>query len=141
MTMAFLDTHERAQLQAISDVAYGNPFLPAYPERQREVLGDDFLASQALWNMRGDAIDAPLMEPVTIAARVEPLVGTLRERLTKGAQASDNALSLYEDAVLYLLFYRYESAFYDVIMRTLEAKPTTCRFQYLRQIERQICIG
>ena len=126
--MAFLDTHERAQLQAISDVTYCNPFLPEYPERQRVVLGDDFLESQALWNMRGDDLDVPLVEPMTIAARVEPLVGTLRERLAQGGQAGDNAFSLYEDAVFYLLFYRYESAFYGVIMRTLEAKTVTCRF-------------
>jgi transcriptional regulator with PAS, ATPase and Fis domain len=43
-------------------------------------------------------------------------------------EASDNAFSLYEDAVLYLLFYRYESALYGLIMSTLEAKPSTCRF-------------
>jgi len=49
--MAFLDTHERAQLQAISDVTCCNPSLPEYPERQRVVLGEDVLASQALWNM------------------------------------------------------------------------------------------
>jgi len=71
--MAFLDTHECAQLQAISDVTYCNPFLLEYPQRQRVVLGDDFLGSQALWNMHGDDIDAPLVDPVTIAARVEPL--------------------------------------------------------------------
>ncbi|WP_256872781.1 sigma-54-dependent transcriptional regulator [Candidatus Entotheonella palauensis] len=126
--MALLDTYERAQLQAISDVAYGNPFLPEYPERQRVVLGDDFLESQALWNMRGDDIDAPLVDPATIAARIEPLVGTLRERLAQGAPANDSVFSLYEDAVLYLLFYRYESAFYGVIARAMEAKQTTCRF-------------
>ena len=126
--MAFLDTHERTQLQAISDVTYCNPFLPEYPKRQRVVLGDDFLESQALWNMHGDDIDAPLVDPVTIAARVEPLVGLLRERLARGVEASDNAFLLYEDAVLYLLFYRYESAFYGLITSTLEAMPTTCRF-------------
>lgn len=126
--MAFLDTYERAQLQAISDVTYCNPFLPEYPERQRVVLGDDFLESQALWNMRGDDIDAPLVEPTTIAARVEPLVNTLRQRLIQGRPAGDNAFSLYEDAVLYLLFYRYESAFYGVTVRALEAKPAICRF-------------
>ncbi len=111
--MAFLDTYERTQLQAISDVTYCNPFLPEYPERQRVVMGDDFLESQALWNMRGDNIDAPLVEPATIAARVEPLVDTLRKRLTKGAIVDDSAFSLYEDAVLYLLFYRYESLWRD----------------------------
>ena len=126
--MAFLDTHERAQLQAISDVTYCNPFLPEYPERQRAVLGDDFLESQAMWNMRGDDIDAPLVDPATIAARLEPLLGALRERLIQGAQADDSALPLYEDAVLYLLFHRYEGAFYSVIMRLLEAKPAACRF-------------
>jgi transcriptional regulator with AAA-type ATPase domain len=128
MTMTFLDTYERAQLQAISDVTYCNPFLPAYPERQQVVLGDDFLESQALWNMQGDDIDAPLVDPVTVAARVEPLVGTLRERLAEGAQADDHAFSLYEDAVLYLLFYRYEHALYGLIANTLAGNSASCRF-------------
>ncbi len=126
--MAFLDTHERAQLQAISDVVSCNPFLPEYSERERVVLGDDFMESQALWNMRGDDIDAPLVNPVTIAARIEPLVGALRERFALGGPADGDVFSLYEDAVLYMLYYRYADDFYSVIMNTLEAKPATCRF-------------
>ncbi len=124
----YLDTHERAQLQAISDVTYCNPFLSEHPERQRLVLGTDFIESEALWNMRGDEVDTPLVNPIAIAARVEPLVGTLRERFALGVRATDEDFSLYEDAVIYLLYYRYENAFFDVIAGIWEAKPEPCRF-------------
>lgn len=126
--MAFLDTDERAQLQAISDLAYCNPFLPEHPERQRAVLGADFMESEALWNMRGDDMGTPLVNPVTTANRIEPLVSMLRERFALGDRATDDAFVLYEDAVLYLLYYRYENAFYEVILCTLESKPVPCRF-------------
>ncbi len=126
--MTFLRTGERAGLQAVADVAYCNPFLPERPAMERRVLGADFVESAAMWNMRGDDLDTPPVNSLKIAQRVEPLLQELRERFVRGARATDADFVLYEDAVFYLLYFRYANDFYDMISRSSGHKPAACRF-------------
>lgn len=126
--MTFLASHERIFLQAVADVAYCNPFLPERIAYERAALGSDFVESEALWNMRGDDPDAPHVNPMKIAERVAALLQTLRTRLLNGMAPSDREAVLYEDAVLFLLFYRYADAFYDVIVKTPAHKSVPCTF-------------
>jgi transcriptional regulator of aromatic amino acid metabolism len=126
--MPFLTTEERITLQAVADVAYCNPFLPERIAYERRALGQEFVEAAAQWNMRGDDPDTPHINPLRLAAQVEKLVGGLRERLVNGSATTPPELMLYEDAVLYLLLYRYADHFYDVIIRAMEHKSTPCRF-------------
>jgi hypothetical protein len=126
--MPFLTTEERITLQAVADVAYCNPFLPERIAYERRALGQEFVEAAAQWNMRGDDPDTPHINPLRLAAQVEKLVGGLRERLINGGATTPPELMLYEDAVLYLLLYRYADHFYDVIIRAMEHKSTPCRF-------------
>ena len=126
--MAFLSSRERALLQAVADVAYCNPFLPEHVAYERAVLGADFDESEAWWNMRGDDPTTPHVNPLSIAERVTPLIGEVRTRFASNNAASPDDISLYEDAVLLVLFYRYADAFYEVIVRTQEGKSAPCTF-------------
>jgi hypothetical protein len=72
--------------------------------------------------MRVDDPDTPSVNAVKITERVEELVRRLRERLVKGAAAAGQDITLYEDAVLFLLFHRYHNHFYEVIHRALAQK-------------------
>ena len=126
--MQFLDAAECTTLRAVADVAYCNPFLPERIDYERRALGANFVESETPWNMRGDDPDTPHVNPLRLAAQVEHLVGLLRERLANGSTATPQELMLYEDAVLYLLLYRYADRFYNVIVQALEHKPTPCRF-------------
>jgi hypothetical protein len=133
-SMAFPSTREGAFLQAVADVAYCNPFLPERIACERAALGSDFVTSEAFWNMRGNDPDTPHVNPLKIAARVAPLLEALRTRLADGVVTTEPVRTLYEDAVLFLLFYRYADPFYNVIVRAPESKPTPCRFyaEFLR---------
>lgn len=126
--MTFLQTRDGVFLHAVAAVAYCNPFLPERIEHERQALGADFVESEALWNLRGDDPETPQVNPLRLAERVAPLVDTLRTRLTKRPRPSDEELRLYEDAVLFLLFYRYANEFYDVIGRESAHQSGACRF-------------
>jgi transcriptional regulator with AAA-type ATPase domain len=132
--MAFPSTRQGAFLQAVAEVAYCNPFLPERIACERAALGADFVASEALWNMRGDDPDTPHVNPLKIAARVAPLLEEFRTHLAHGYVTTEPVRTLYEDAVLFLLFYRYADPFYDVIVRAPESTPTPCGFyaEFLR---------
>ncbi|HEY7496409.1 MAG TPA: sigma 54-interacting transcriptional regulator [Candidatus Tectomicrobia bacterium] len=126
--MSFLSAHERTFLQAVAAVAYCNPFLPERIASERQALGADFVEAEALWNLRGDDPNSPQVNPLRLAAGIERLVGTLRERLVGAAAATPQELVLYEDAVLFLLLYRYADRFYDTIVRALEHRSASYGF-------------
>src|ERR1700736_4975983 len=102
--MAFLSTSERAFLRAVSQLAYCNPFLPERVDCERAALGSDFLEGEPVWSLPVDQPERPRANVWRIVKRLEPLAEQLRNRLT--AQAGDQDLSLYEDAVLHLLYQR-----------------------------------
>jgi hypothetical protein len=126
--MSLLTAAERTFLQAVADVAYCNPFLPERLAAERQALGAEFVASAAQWNMRGDDPHTPHVNPLRLAARVATRLESVRTRLVNGRSATPAELALYEDAVLYVLLYRYADQFYDVIVRTMEQTATSCRF-------------
>jgi DNA-binding NtrC family response regulator len=126
--MALLSSPERAFLHAVADVAYCNPFLPEHVAYERAALGADFVESEAWWNLRGDDPTTPHVNPLHIAERVTPLIDAIRTRLASGNAASPDDSGLYEDAVLFVLFYRYADALYEVIVRTQEGKAAPCAF-------------
>ena len=116
--MAFVNGHERALLQAVSKLGYGNPFLPERIAYEREVLGEDFVEGEAVWSLRVDDPRTARANNTAIAERVAGLVENLRERLIHGTQATAHDLGLYEDAVLFLLFHRTQVHFYSLILQS-----------------------
>lgn len=126
--MSFLNVREGALLQAVASVAYCNPFLPERIAHERAALGEAFVESEAPWNLRGDDPDTPQVNPLRLTERVAPLVDALRTRLGTQHRASPEELRLYEDAVLFLLFYRYGDDLYEVIVQESAHRPGACRF-------------
>jgi hypothetical protein len=109
----FLSTRERAFLESVSRLAYSNPFLPERIEHERAALGPAFLEGEPVWSL---AVEEPERRRVNIARiveRLEPLAGQLRSRLRGAARISPAERSLYEDAILQLLYQRYYQQFYD----------------------------
>ncbi|RMF83650.1 MAG: sigma-54-dependent Fis family transcriptional regulator [Nitrospinota bacterium] len=131
--MPFLTTGERSFLQAVAKLGYCNPFLPERVEYEREVLGPDFEESEAIWSLRVDDPDTPRVNPLKIVARVEVLVGKLRKRLASGTSATERDLFLYEDAVLFLLFHRYQDHFYQAIVQEEKPQPPRKRFEFYQE--------
>ena len=111
--MAFLDGSTRALAQAISKLAYCNPFLPERIESERAALGADFVAGGTLWDARGTS--EPLANLRALEQRARALADQLATRLREGARPPAEDLQLYEDVAVYTLFSRFDDDFYGLI--------------------------
>lgn len=134
--MALLTPEERTLLRAVSMLAYCNPFAPERIDAERAILGADFVEGEPVWSMRVDAPDAIRVNNARVSERVEREVRTVRERLAKGAVATEHDLLLYEDAVLLILFDRYQRRFYDAIVQALNQKRGVPRWGFYTEFVR-----
>src|ERR1039457_2289953 len=105
--MPFLAASQRSLLRAVTGLGYCNPFLPERVKWERAALGAEFVEGEPVWSYR---FDQPQPRPRQPAGPREP------------------DLVLYEDAVLYLLYTRYYSDFYDAGFGPAAASPGRWRF-------------
>jgi hypothetical protein len=112
MHAAKLSDRERTLAEAISRLAYGNPFGTERLTWERQALGDEFTPFDVVWHARGDAVNPNLLR---IAPRAEELAISLKERLA-GKRASKEELGLYRDLVSYVLYGRYQERFFSLIL-------------------------
>lgn len=113
--MAFLNPADRAFLEAVSKLNYCNPFLPERMEQEREALGADYREEERIWSMRVSDPNRPRSNVAAITERIEALVRDKRNRLVSGPTPGERELELYEDAVLFLLYRRYEDRLHEVV--------------------------
>src|SRR5260370_13253193 len=109
--MPFLSRSERAFLRAVSQLIYCNPFLPERIACEGAVLGADYVEGEAVWSLPVDQPERPRANVWRIVERLEPLAGQLRGKLGATAQVGAEDLTLYEDAILHLLYQRYYPRF------------------------------
>src|SRR5260370_10123837 len=102
--MPLFSDAERTLLEAVSKLAYANPFLPDRIQYERDALGADFQPGEAVWSMQVEAPDTPRANVWRIVERLEPLMEDLRQRLVNGAEPTDTELSLYEETARHLLY-------------------------------------
>ena len=111
--MRLMTPEEQRLAEAISRLAFCNPFLPERIAAERQALGPGFIAGGTLWHASGAPAPAPNIG--AIRERAEALSEQLAARLTAGPRPEAEELSLYEDVVVYRLFSRYEDDFYGLI--------------------------
>jgi transcriptional regulator with AAA-type ATPase domain len=92
-------------LEAVSRLAYANPFLPERVELERAALGAEFVEGEPVWSYRAEQ-PGPRENVWRVYRKLEPLLEELRARLPED-------VVLYEDAVLYLLYTRYYGSFLE----------------------------
>jgi transcriptional regulator with AAA-type ATPase domain len=107
-----LSDRERTLAEAISRLAYGNPFGTERLTWERQALGDEFTPFDVVWHARGDAVNPNLLR---IAPKAEELAISLRERLA-GKRPGREELGLYHDLVSYVLYGRYQERFFALIL-------------------------
>jgi len=129
--VAFLTEADRALAQAVSRLAYSNPFLPERIEGERAALGAEFVRGGTLWHASGETTPTPNLR--SLHARTETLVERLAARLDDGVKPTAEDLSLYEDAVVYLLFSRFEEDFYALLMDRRAATAPVAFYRKFRQ--------
>lgn len=109
--MSLIGDDERPAVTAVAALVDCNPFVSERVELQRRVLGDAFVAVAPTWHADGeDTGFDPNLPP--LRERVTQLTGELQRRLQLGCHASVEEIDLYRNLVLYLLWLRYEDAWW-----------------------------
>src|SRR5207249_468907 len=73
----FVSRQQRNLLEAVSRLAYCNPFLPDRVTSERAVLGAEFMEGEPVWSYRAER-PGPRENVWRIYRRIEPLMGELR---------------------------------------------------------------
>jgi transcriptional regulator with AAA-type ATPase domain len=128
----FLSPDERRFAAAVSHLLFANPFLPEWIDVEREALGPDFSRTESVWSLRPEVAG---LQPniILLIERIEALVHRLRESLNDGAKPPSADLALFEDLVLFLLYHRYQHAFFQIVERSLESGACEERFDFYRE--------
>jgi len=102
--MALYSSADRRFHEALSRLAYANPFTTERFDFEREALGDDYEpAASGVWSRRAD-IDERRPNIAKLSERAVAATNRAREALVAGKRATAAELVLYEDAALYVLY-------------------------------------
>ena len=115
--MAILNAEDHRFLESVAEVSYANPFLAHRIDYERQALGAEFDESQANWNLLGDDPETQQINTRKIAERAYSIIAGVRQLLKNGAAGDRKELQLYEDTVLFLLYYYYAQRFKDIIVK------------------------
>ena len=98
-------------LQSVANLAYSNPFLPERIALERAALQEDFVPGEPTWSASAADPDAARPNVARIYARLETIIGALRERFEASADLDAGEIAIYQECVQYLLYQRYYSQF------------------------------
>ncbi|MDT8391209.1 MAG: sigma 54-interacting transcriptional regulator [Lentisphaeria bacterium] len=122
---SFLRAGERPLLQAMSHLAFCNPFLPERVKWEKEVLGKRFQDKGDVWSAHNQTRE-DIENLAAIQRTAEDLAVALRTRLECGGKGKKEELDWYESLISYMIYYRYQERFYHVIA----AAPDDCRVDF-----------
>lgn len=129
---SWLTDNERSFLEAVSNLAFCNPFLPERTAYERAALGSEFVEGEPVWSMAVESPDLPRVNAWRIVERLEPIIENLRTRLLEGAKRSAHEMALYEDGVLHLLYQRYYRSFLSAGFGPDSARPDRRRWHFYK---------
>lgn len=114
--MAVLNPEEQRFLESVVKVSYANPFLAERIEFEREALGPEFDNARADWNLLGDDPETQQINTRKLAEKAYAVISRMQGQLKQEMEVSRRELKLYEDTVLFLLYYYYAQRFKDRIV-------------------------
>ncbi len=106
---------ERRLAEAISHLTFINPFMPGRAEAERAVLGSQYVASDEAWNFaaaQGRERPNEVRLRHKIAGQVEQWNRYIRSR----GELTADEWNLYQDAVVFDLYYSIEGDFFRLLM-------------------------
>ena len=112
--MGLIPEQDLPTVAAIGQLAYCNPFLEERIALERQVLGDEFIAFDAVWHPRADVEDDN-PNVLRIAERATALVEGIRARLASGASATTRERDLYRDLCMYVLYDRFQKRLFEMV--------------------------
>jgi transcriptional regulator of aromatic amino acid metabolism len=130
--MSLFTETDRSFAEAVSGLAYCNPFLPERIEYEREALGAEFVDTGEVWHVGSD-LDGRNPNVSKLNLRVEALAEDLRGRLLSDRRVGKKEARLYRDFVIYLLYNRYEDIFNGVVQ---EGCSTERRIEFFSEFRK-----
>ena len=121
--MAVLNSEEHRFLESVVLISYANPFTAERIDFEREALGTEFDESRADWNLLGDDPETQQVNTRKIAEKAYAIIAHMQPQLKTGLNISRKELKLYEDTVLFLLYYYYAQRFKDRIVNPQKDQP------------------
>jgi transcriptional regulator with AAA-type ATPase domain len=113
-----------AAANAIAELGYCNPFKPERIQLEREVLQEAFIWTDDAWHRRVDTSGAPPNIDL-MTDRSHDLAELMRAWLIEESSISSANVQVYEDMVLYLLYYEHHSSFHKLIIDALSPDDTS----------------
>jgi hypothetical protein len=103
------------RLDAIGRLGFTNPFGPERPKLEAIIVGAE-VARSGPWSR---SLDWPHGDPALPAIReeAERQMAAAQAALGSGGACNDRERGLIVGVALYVLYYRYDAAFYDLILR------------------------
>ena len=106
--MAWFSTSELRFARLVAELNYTNPFTAERLELERQALGKDFETEpHPYWAMVRGAGDSTRGNVQKLTAKTERLMESVRRKIVEGRASSSEEQNLYDDLVLYLLFYQF----------------------------------
>lgn len=106
--MAWFSTSELGFARLVAELNYTNPFTAERLELEQQALGKDFEAEpHPYWAMAHGAGDSARGNVKKLTARTERLMESVRRKIVAGQSPRAGEEVLYDDLVLYLLFYQF----------------------------------
>ena len=112
--MPLFRAHERHVVESLARLAYCNPFEPERIERERLILGADYVPDRPVWSLRAapHAKSPALEQLAAIAERVAQ--DTRAPLVLQHRSATAEELTLYAYVVVYALYQRYAEELHEI---------------------------
>ena len=111
--MPLFRSKERQTIESLARLTYCNPFDPEFIERERSILGADYVPHGAVWSLRAEGYTGnPALEQ--LGAISERVARDTRERLLQPGSATTEELTHYAYIVAYALYLRYADELHQV---------------------------
>lgn len=104
--MGLISRDDLLFVRSVGELSYTNPFTATRFELERRALGLEYIEEQSVfWSMNPTPEFHRRENLVRLSTRAQKIATKLRDRIIKGAGWSDEELRLYDDLVVYLIFY------------------------------------
>ncbi|MCF7853575.1 MAG: sigma 54-interacting transcriptional regulator [Candidatus Pacebacteria bacterium] len=121
--MPLLTKNDCQTAEAFSTLAFCNPFLPERVDCEKRILGRATRDEQRVWSARVDDTGANKTLSM-LQDKAEALVQTMRAEANRKEGVTPREQQLYEDVAAYVLYYRFQNRFLDLIEQTPDAAFT-----------------
>ncbi|HYP06887.1 MAG TPA: sigma 54-interacting transcriptional regulator, partial [Bryobacteraceae bacterium] len=109
-------------LQAVSSIAYANPFLPELLEQERQALGREYVEQPAFWSLEVDDPDKRRANTWRLLPKIERLLDAVPLRMRRDSKPTERELFLYEDAALYAIYHHFHDRLFELAVHRRDSR-------------------